>query len=177
MLRLVLDPTSAPFVSPPQILDEEGDPGAAVIQEYDGPLVLEFRAKLPGRRVDDAGYCRPSSPPPPADALRQQLWRQREQGQHCDVRVAAADGGQRPAHRCVLAAACPALAEAVAAGMQEGQVWAGTAGGVCLSRVAKQGMRPSACSRLPSCYSCDCPLLPPGLRRGGICTLDRPTGT
>lgn len=48
-------------------------------------------------------------------------------GQYCDVRVAAADGEQRPAHRCVLAAACPALAEAVAAGRQEGQVRAGEA--------------------------------------------------
>lgn len=77
-------PASDPLIGPPQILDEEGDPGSAGIREYDGPLVLEFRAKLPGRRVDNAGYCRPRGPPPPADALRQELWRQREQGQYCD---------------------------------------------------------------------------------------------
>ncbi|KAL4430816.1 hypothetical protein ABPG75_006072 [Micractinium tetrahymenae] len=91
------------------MLDEAADPGAAKIEEYEGPLALVLTPKLPGREVGKPDYCRPKGAPPAPDALRRRLWEQQQQGQLCDVTLQAEDGATRHAHRVVLCAACPAL--------------------------------------------------------------------
>lgn len=102
----------------PQLLDEEADPGRCLITEYDGPLTLSFKAKLPGRCTDHASYCRPQGPPPPPDSLRRRLWeQQQQQGRLCDVQLRAADGELRWGHRAVLCAASSALENLIEAGV------------------------------------------------------------
>lgn len=53
------------------------------------------------------------------DKLRRALWAQQRTGQGCDVTLAAADGRRQPAHRVVVATACPALRGALGGGQAE----------------------------------------------------------
>ncbi len=101
------------------MLDEAADPGKAKIEEWTGPFCLEFSAKLPGALPTNEAYLRPSGPPPPPDAFRKALWEAQQAGQGCDVVLKAANGETQQAHRLVLAAACPALAQRLGGGALE----------------------------------------------------------